>query len=92
MLLTTTFRNLIPLTAETIIYSFCSHNAPETGKQSINLSEGNDVYLTDSIVLGFFQQLDVSLTAQGRDQLIHQREIKGAQKLWLSVMAHKKTN
>lgn len=59
------------------------------------MSGGNDVYLTDSIVeqgkLFFVQELDVSITAQGEDKLIHQREIKGVQKLGLSVAAHERT-
>ena len=60
------------------------------------MSEGNDVYLTDSIVeqgkLFFVGELDVSITAQGKDKLIHQREIKGVQKRGLSVIAHERTD
>lgn len=39
----------------------------------------------------FAQELDVSIMAQGKDKLIHQREIKGVQMLGLSVIAHKRT-
>lgn len=60
------------------------------------MSEGNDVCLTDSIVeqgkLFFVRELDVSITARGEDKLIHQREIKGVQRLGLSVRAHERTN
>lgn len=43
--------------------------------------------------LGFFvQELDVSITAQGKDKLIHQRDIKGIQKLGLSVITDERTN
>lgn len=40
----------------------------------------------------FVQELDVSITALGKDKLIHQREIKGVQMLGLSVIAYKGTN
>lgn len=60
------------------------------------MSEGNDVYLTDSIVeqakLFFVRGLDVSITARGKDKLIHQREIKGVQKRGLSVIAHERAD
>lgn len=60
------------------------------------MSEGNDVYLTDSAVehgkCVFVRELDVSITAQGKDKLIHQRENKGVQKLGLSIIAHERTN
>lgn len=39
-----------------------------------------------------FEKLDVSITAQGWDKLIHQREIKGVQKHGLSVAEDERTN
>lgn len=40
----------------------------------------------------FVQGLDESITAQGADKVMHQREITGVQNLGLSVEAHERAN